>query len=80
MAKKLRVIERKLGKHKAVGLAWTDNVIEIDPRQSPKDYLDTLIHEKLHILFPDKSERWIIKHARALSQFLWDNNYRKASQ
>ena len=45
---KIRVKERKLGRHKAMGLAHPDGLIEIDPRTPPKEYLDTLIHELLH--------------------------------
>ena len=53
-----KVIERKLGKHKAVGLAWQeDGIIEIDPRQKPKEYLSTLIHEAAHIIYPDWDEK-----------------------
>ena len=30
-----------------------ENIIEIDPRQTPSEYLDTAIHEKLHLIFPN---------------------------
>ena len=78
MPKKPIVVERTLERHKAVGrMDYENNTIEIDPRQDSKDYLDTLIHEKLHHLDSKWSEEKVIKWANALSQFLWEQNYRK---
>lgn len=80
MAKTSKVRERKLGKHGAVGLAHPSGLIEVDPRQRPKSYLDTLIHEALHIAFPELSETRVKKSAKIIRDVLWDNNYRKTSQ
>ena len=75
---KTKIIERKLGKEKLFGQAFHDeNIIEIDPRQTPSEYLDTLIHEKLHLIFPNWSEEKVTKTANELSVFLWDINYRQ---
>ena len=74
------VTERKLGRHKAVGLAYEDGSIEVDPRQSPREYLLTLIHERLHVMFPDWGEKKIAKAERDLGGFLWDNNCRIVNQ
>ena len=75
-----KVIIRKLGRHGALGLADMDNhIIEIDPRQKSKSYLKTLIHEKLHLLFPDFSETKIKYLEKQLGDFLWENNYRKVN-
>lgn len=80
-----KVIEKKLGrnkvgKHKVVGFAYFDtNHIEVDPRQSSKDYLGTLIHEQLHLMFPDWSETKIVKAEKKLCNLLWKQNYRKVS-
>lgn len=72
-----KVIVKKLGKQRAWGLADTDKkVIEIDPRQKPKQYLDTLIHEGLHIAFPEASETRIKKETKKLRDILWDHGYR----
>jgi hypothetical protein len=77
----VKVIHRKLGKERAVGLAHTDrNLIEIDPRQKPKNLLDTYIHEFIHIRFPDWSENKVKKEAKALTKFLWDLKYRKIDE
>ena len=51
----INVRERNLGREKAMGLAHFDyygenkNLIEVDPRQSSTDNLDTLINEALHV-------------------------------
>ena len=72
-----KVIVRKLGRSKALGLADADNnTIEIDPRQQPKQYLDTLIHEGLHIMFPDLSETQVKKKTKILRDIIWDHQYR----
>jgi hypothetical protein len=75
---KITIIEKKLGREKALGLAYQgEGLIEIDPRQSNKAYLDTLIHEGLHILFPDWSEYKVKKSANKMSEILWKSGYRK---
>ena len=75
-----KVVDKKLGRNQAVGqMVWDKNIIEIDPRQTPPDYLDTLIHEKLHHLFPDWKEDEVLKIATSLAEFLWSQNYRKVN-
>ena len=77
VSKKTKVVLRKLGREKAFGLAhFDDNKIEIDPRQRTLTYLDTLIHEKLHLLNPDWSESKVKKHAREITTLLWEHGYR----
>lgn len=79
--KVLQVIERKLGREKAVGQAFTfepgSGVVEIDPRQAAREYLDTLVHEMLHIEFPDLEEDRVAACSRRLSAALWKQNYRR---
>lgn len=41
-----------------------------------KKHLEVLIHEKLHILFPDLDESAILRDAKDLSEFLWDQGCR----
>ena len=78
--KRPRVVEKKLGRSGALGFAYDDGEIAIDPRQPPREYLDTLVHESLHIAFPKMSEREIISASRTISGTLWRQNYRKVSQ
>ena len=75
---KIKVIDIKLGRQKAVGQAYTDSkVIEIDPRQTSKNYLDTLIHELLHVYNPEWSETKVSKTATEMTQIIWTKNYRR---
>jgi hypothetical protein len=77
MAKKVKVIERKLGK-KVVGWAHFDeNLIEIDPRQNSFEYFETLIHERMHLLFPKMSEKMVTVKSHEMAKFLWDMHYRR---
>ena len=84
--KHITVKERKLGRERAVGLAYSDyygpdkGLIEIDPRQKGKDNLDTLIHEALHLIYPDLSEATVVKHAGRLTRMLWRAGYRRVDQ
>jgi len=70
-------------KDKNVGQCWPGSkkhIIEIDPRQCPKDYLDTLLHEALHELFPYKPEKFIQKAGKSLANLLWRLKYRKKNE
>ena len=60
---------------------WTgDHVIEIDPRQCPSEYLDTLIHEALHELFPKSKETKILNSGTSVARLLWRLGYRRVKQ
>ena len=75
---KIKVIDKKLGRQRAVGQAYSDTrVIEIDPRQTSKNYLDTLIHELLHVYNPEWSENKITKTANEMTAIIWKKNYRR---
>jgi hypothetical protein len=75
---RVRVVERKLGREGAVGLCYQGlGLIEVDPRQNSKDYLDTLVHEMLHHFFPRTSEWRVGKIANRMTDILWKNKYRR---
>lgn len=79
--RKIKIVEKKLGREKAWGFCYQgENLIEIDPRQRAKSYLDTLIHEILHELFPDASENKIKISAKILTKYIWEKNYRRLSK
>jgi len=64
----------------SVGQCWPshkDNIIEIDPRQPKKEYMDTIIHEALHILFPSKREKTILRAGTSIANLLWRLGYRR---
>jgi hypothetical protein len=75
---KLKVVERKLGREEALGLCWKKTgLIEIDPQLESKAHLDTLIHEMLHLYFPEEEEWRIAKVATKMATVLWTHRYRR---
>lgn len=78
MAKSFKVIESKLGRNKAWGMAHADdNIIEIDARLKGKKRLEILIHEALHLLNPDMEEDDVILQSQKICLTLWKLNYRQ---
>lgn len=79
--RKIKVVERTgltLNDVPVWGIAWKRGFrVEIDPEQSAKPYLDTLIHEHLHILFPGATEDKVIASAEALTRAIWAKQYRR---
>ena len=76
--KNIKVVERPLGREKAFGLAWVgENKIEIDGILKSKEYLDTLIHEMLHIYNPTWSETRVDQTATEMANIIWSKNYRR---
>ena len=52
-------------------------LIEIDPRQDSKCYMDTLIHEMLHAYFPEATEHEVEKMATRMANELWKRKFRR---
>lgn len=87
---KIKIVERKLQRHgvhrkhasqKIYGLAWIEErLIEIDPRQRPRCYLNTVIHELLHCALPKAGESRVAKTAGLIAGHLWRLNYRRVAQ
>lgn len=75
-AKKLKIQERKLGRESAWG-TYLDNLIEIDPRQKSRRYLDTCIHELLHHADSTLSESRVSKISSVITHGLWEQNFRR---
>jgi len=72
-----QVTEKKLGRQRAAGQAFKEERrIEIDPRQDAYDYLDTLIHEWIHVQLPDWQEKKVAATSKKLSKFLWKHKVR----
>lgn len=76
---KIKIKERKLGKELAAGQSFMAprKLIELDPRQSNREYLDTLIHELLHIITPDWDEMKVRRNSRIMTKYLWEQGYRR---
>jgi hypothetical protein len=87
--KKPHIIIKKLGRHtrwvmvkgkkikqEIVGQAY-ENTVEIEPRQTAKEYCDTLCHEILHLFLPDADEKSVTKMANIMADALWKAGYRR---
>ena len=78
MPRKVTVIERKLKRERSVGQVFLeDRIIEIDPRQKPREWLSTLIHEALHVAFPDMDEAPVAAAEKKIAAILWQNGVRR---
>lgn len=75
--RKIKVVYKKLGREKIWGQA--DDYIEIDPRLigTGVKHLEVLVHEALHVCFPDMSEEAIEKAGVRISKTLWSEHYRR---
>lgn len=73
-----KVIIKKLGRQKLFGRALHDeNEIHIDPRQTEREFLGTLIHEATHIACPYFNEEEVLKIEAVLAGVLWEQGYRR---
>lgn len=75
--KGIKVKYRKLGRERAMGQAYSDGLIEIDPRQGQKSTLNTLIHELLHLLEPEWSESKVVRVTGTLTKYIWLGRFRR---
>ena len=71
--KKAKVYYKDLSKDKAVGFAYqgSEHYIEIDPKQTDKEFFLTHVHELFHLLLPDLSESQIIRIEKTFGSSLW---------
>lgn len=51
--------------------------IELYNKLKGKQHLKILVHEKLHLQFPDHEEKAIRRLAKDMADVLWDDGYRK---
>lgn len=81
MPRKLVLTERKLGRERAAGQAFPeDGLIEIDPRLKPRQWLSTLVHEAVHMAFPEAEERSVARAERVITRILWRAGIRRIHQ
>ena len=73
----IRIKYRKLGKEKVWGVAHSDGLIEIEERMKGKKHLEIIVHEVLHLLWPEADEEEIVKKSVTLTKILWKENYRR---
>jgi hypothetical protein len=77
--KKPIVQERHFAKYEqAWGQCYQEiGFIEIDPRQSSKQYFGTLLHELLHFYFPNLSEKKVAQLEGEMTKIFWAKGFRR---
>lgn len=76
----IKVKYKKLGKEKVWGLADSQGIIYLDSRLKGKKHLEILIHETLHLLYPDDSEDLIVEKSIELTNLIWKQRYRRLEE
>lgn len=76
-SKSFKITERKL---KGLGVCHPDGSIEINPKQKPLPFLETVLHELLHRQFPMLSEEAVEEASVEMAQSIWDLDYRRTVQ
>jgi hypothetical protein len=74
--RKIKVVHQKLGRERAYGIA-EDDTVYIDQRLTGKKHLEILVHESLHVLWPEADEDEIVKKSVLLTNTLWNEHYRR---
>lgn len=74
--KDIQIIERPMRVYHGYAFPRA-NRIEIRTNQTPVEYLGTLVHELLHICFPEMSESKVDAIARTITYHLWRQGYRR---
>lgn len=74
--KRFRIIYKRL--KKVWGYAVLDDMtIEIDDRCKGKKALEIVIHEMVHLCWPDESEEEVVRKSILMTNTLWYEKYRK---
>ena len=79
--KKIKIRERKLGRHQAHGMVHdydkANPLIEIDPKIGMGfDRLVIVVHESLHCAFPTMDEQKIIYTSKLIASVIWADKFR----
>lgn len=72
-----KITEKRL---RGLGVCHSDGSIDIDPRQKPLVFLETLVHELLHRQFPMLSEEAVEANSLEMAESLWQLGYRRTLQ
>ncbi len=83
MPRKITVIEKKLGREKADGVAFIEEGLTfIDPRlrARPRHMLKIEIHESLHHCDPAMQESKVKRLSAGIAADLWKRGYRLTAQ
>jgi hypothetical protein len=79
--KKVKIVERKLGRERADGQAnIIERTIEIDPTVSEERRVVVMVHEALHLADWDLPEDKVTQLAEFVGPILWKHGYRRTIQ
>ena len=74
----IKIEFKKLGKKRALGLAYKEeNRIELDSSLKGKDFINVMIHEVTHIMFPYLIEDVVDNYANTLAEILYKHGVNK---
>lgn len=76
MARRVKLVEKKLGIHRADGLHWPGE-IHVDVRLRGPRQLEVFIHEYMHEICPEWDETHVTKQAKLMGDFLWSHGFRR---
>lgn len=71
-----KIVYKKLRKYWGWAYIAQDK-IDLYHKLKGKQHLKIILHEKLHLLFPDHEEKAIVRLSKELSEMLWADGYRK---
>lgn len=75
--KRIKVKYGKLGKSKAWGWSHGNGVIELDEKLKGLKFIEILVHECLHELFPELIEEEVERKAAIIARTLWHEDVRR---
>lgn len=73
---KTRVVYKRLRNYWGYALI-NENKIELYQGLRGKKHLEILLHEKIHLLFPDLDEKAVLRIGKDMSDLLWKEGYRQ---
>ena len=79
ITKSIRLRDRKMGRENAMGMAHYGKtpIVELDPRLGQQERLSTLVHELLHIVFPDLTEDQTLVCEQRIASVIWHDRWRR---
>jgi hypothetical protein len=77
MNRTYKVVVKNLPGRKFGECDFEKQTITIDPRQGGRCLMDTLIHETLHAVDSEMSEKGVRDAARSVTTMLWKMGYRQ---
>ncbi len=72
-----QIVERKLGRHKALGLCHDDGTVEIDERLDGEERLEVTVHELIHRHQPYLDEDEVDRLGKLIGHDLWEHGWRQ---